>query len=104
MPVLRVKIDGVWQDVAGIPTSGDADTLDGKHADEFAAALDVETLKGLVGNTSVSEQIDVALEKFEPSNGGKSVKVIEIESEDDLNNVDFDSYAVGDVILVVTTQ
>lgn len=59
MPVLKVKQNGVWEDVAGVsghthktsditdfPSSlpangGNADTLDGKHADEFAAASDV---------------------------------------------------------------
>lgn len=34
-----------------------ADTLDGKHADEFAAASDMEELKIQVGDTPVSEQI-----------------------------------------------
>lgn len=54
MPVLKVYKNGVWEEVAGMsehthskdditnfPTSlpadgGNADTLDGKHADEFA--------------------------------------------------------------------
>lgn len=38
-----------------------ADTLDGKHASEFAAASDVETLKTQVGDASVSEQINTAV-------------------------------------------
>lgn len=41
--------------------SQNADTLDGKHADEFASAVDVETLKSRVGDTSVSEQIAAAV-------------------------------------------
>ena len=56
MPVLKVKKDGVWEEIAGVsnhthdtsditdfPISlpangGNADTVDGKHADEFALA------------------------------------------------------------------
>lgn len=50
-----------------IPTSlpangGDADTIDGKHANEFASAADVTVLQTLVGDTSVSAQITDALE------------------------------------------
>lgn len=50
MPVLKAKIDGVWQEVAGMSTGNNADTLDGKHADEFALVEDVEDLKVLVGD------------------------------------------------------
>lgn len=41
--------------------SSDADTLDGKHASEFATVSDVETLKSQVGDTAVSTQIDNAI-------------------------------------------
>lgn len=59
MPVLKIKKNGVWEEVAGFsehaheisditdfPSSlpadgGNADTLDGKHADEFALASDI---------------------------------------------------------------
>ena len=79
MPVLKVRKNGVWEDVAGasghtheinditdFPSSlpangGNADTLDGKHADEFASYSDVETLKTQVGDTPVSEQINEAV-------------------------------------------
>lgn len=82
MPVLKIKIDGMWLDVDGasghthdvndiinLPTSlpangGDADTVDGKHASEFAVTSDVEDLKSKVGDTSVSEQITAALDKI----------------------------------------
>lgn len=42
-----------------IPTSlpangGNSDTVDGKHANEFASATDVTALQDLVGDTSVS--------------------------------------------------
>ena len=75
MPVLKIKHNGVWQEVAGIskhihtidditdfPTSlpadgGDADTLDGKHADEFALIADIEELDAKIGKTSVEDQI-----------------------------------------------
>lgn len=39
MPVLKVYKDGEWVNIAGEPTNvdgGNADTLDGKHASEFA--------------------------------------------------------------------
>lgn len=57
MPVLKVKTNGVWEevdlvsghthnvdDIENFPTSlpasgGDADTLDGKHSDEFADSV-----------------------------------------------------------------
>jgi hypothetical protein len=79
MPVLKVKNNGEWQDTFGIsslffpgddicdlPTKsrtegGDADTLDGKHASEFALASDVSELKNKVGDTSVSDQIASAI-------------------------------------------
>lgn len=79
MPVLKIKNNGVWEDVAGasghtheiddivnFPSSlpadgGDADTLDGKHAEDFASSEEFGSLKNLVGNTSVSEQIDAAI-------------------------------------------
>lgn len=44
-----------------IQEAQNADTLDGKHADEFAAASDVEQLKTLVGDTPVAEQISNAV-------------------------------------------
>lgn len=42
--------------------SMNANTLGGKTADEFAAASDVEQLKTLLGDESVSEQISSAVE------------------------------------------
>lgn len=75
MPVLKRKVNGVWVDVSGIsehvhnisdilnfPTAlpadgGNADTLDGKTADEFAAASDVEELRELIKNIPATEQI-----------------------------------------------
>ena len=57
MPVLKVKNNGIWENVAGASNSsmsgGDADTLDGKHAEEFASASDVEAFK-----TEVDDRID----------------------------------------------
>ena len=75
MPVLKRKVNGVWVDVSGIsehvhnisdilnfPTAlpadgGNADTLDGKTADEFAAASDIEELRGLIENIPAAEQV-----------------------------------------------
>lgn len=79
MPVLKVKKNGVWDSVGGVsghthevseitdfPSSlpangGNADTLDGKHADEFALASDFESLDAKIGDKSVSEQITDAI-------------------------------------------
>lgn len=51
--------------ILGSLGNSDADTLDGKHASEFASASDVETLKSQVGDTSVSEQVEVAISNLE---------------------------------------
>ena len=66
MPVLKIKKDGVWEELGGTSPmdGGNADTLDGKHASEFAAAKDVSDLQIKVGDTSVSEQISSALANF----------------------------------------
>lgn len=47
MPVLKVKKNGVWEEVgSSSPTDGgNADTLDGKHAEDFASATDLENLQ-----------------------------------------------------------
>ena len=39
----------------------EADTLDGKHASDFALATDLDALEGLVGDTSVANQISEAI-------------------------------------------
>lgn len=44
-----------------IPQNVDADTLDGKHAEEFASASEIEQLKQQIGDESVSEQIGAAV-------------------------------------------
>jgi hypothetical protein len=44
-----------------IKQAENADTIDGKHADEFAATSDVNNLKTLVGDVAVSEQISDAV-------------------------------------------
>ena len=36
MPTLKVNNNGVWEKVSGLPTKINADTVDGKHASEFA--------------------------------------------------------------------
>lgn len=55
MPVLKVYKNGVWEELGGTSPmdGGNADTLDGKHASDFATP------------TSVSEQIENALANFE---------------------------------------
>ena len=47
--------------IIGSLGSSDADTLDGKHADEFALASDMSDLQIKVGDTSVSTQISEAV-------------------------------------------
>jgi hypothetical protein len=39
----------------------DADTLDGKHAEEFALVSDIEALQIQVGDGTVAEQISTAV-------------------------------------------
>ncbi len=88
MSVLKVKKDSVWEEVGGIsdhthtttditnfPSSlpadgGNADTVDGKHASDFAAATDMTTaqsdisdLQSKVGDATVSAQISAAIEE-----------------------------------------
>lgn len=56
-----------YNDLTHKPTAlpangGDADTVDGKHASEFATLTSVSALETLVGNTSVQSQISSAIE------------------------------------------
>ena len=50
---------------------GDADTLDGKHASDFALMSNLNTVKNLVGDTSVQQQISEALNELD-INGGNA--------------------------------
>lgn len=59
-----------------IKEAKNADTLDGKHAEEFAAASEVETLKSQVGDKSVSEQINTAIAQK------AQIQIITWESDD----------------------
>lgn len=63
MPVLKIKNNGVWEQVGGIPdhthvidditdfptslpaNGGNADTVDGKHASDFASAAEMTTVQ-----------------------------------------------------------
>lgn len=85
MPVLKVKKNGVWENIMGGGVSsgsmngGNADTLDGYHANDFALHENVvsvfdeisviideihDDLNNCATNTSVSEQINDALANF----------------------------------------
>ena len=46
MPVLKVKKNGVWEELGGTAKldGGNADTLDGYHADQFATKADLNNL------------------------------------------------------------
>lgn len=83
MSVLKIKKNGVWENVSGTSghthtisditdfpedfttSGGDADTVDGKHASDFAAANhtheQIDILTNLVGDTDVSTQIADAI-------------------------------------------
>lgn len=79
MPVLKTLKNGVWVPVSGMsehthtkdditnfPASlpadgGNADTLEGKHANEFATVSTVKLVSDLVGDIKVSEQIASAV-------------------------------------------
>lgn len=92
MPVFKVKNNGVWEDVVGIsahthtisditdfptdmPTDGgDADTLDGKHAEEFASVDSIQILTP--GSSSAASRILTA-----DSNGDLSWAEIEIAED-----------------------
>lgn len=58
-----------YEDLSNKPTipttlpanGGNADTVDGKHANEFASASDVAALQMLVGDSSVASQISTAV-------------------------------------------
>lgn len=58
--------------------AGNADTLDGKHANEFASASDVAELKSLVGDNKVAEQIATAIDNITASDVGASVFYVNI--------------------------
>lgn len=47
--------------ILGSLSNSDADTLDGKHASDFASASDVTALEELVGDKKVSDQIAASL-------------------------------------------
>lgn len=59
MSVLKVKNNGVWENV-GYPSISDANTLGGKTADEFALTSDIEELQSQIGDQSVADQISEA--------------------------------------------
>lgn len=61
---IRSLSNGVWDSWEQIK-SGDADTVDGKHASDFAAASDVSDLQVKVGDTLVSEQISTAISEID---------------------------------------
>lgn len=66
MPVLKVKKNGIWEEIGGTSPAdgGNANTLDGKLASYFAAASDVADLQSKIGDTPVSEQIKMAIENI----------------------------------------
>lgn len=80
MPVLKARKNGEWVAVGGMSGSINADTVDGMHANEFASASEVEYLKSLIGGSTVSEQIGVALVDIEAQLSDLMYEEIEISS------------------------
>ena len=62
MPVLKIKNNGVWEELGGTSPAdgGNADTLDGKHSSAFASATDLADLQNKVGDSTVAEQVALA--------------------------------------------
>ena len=73
MSVLKVKKNGQWIDTIGVIS--DADTLDGRHADEFALAGDVTALADRIGNFDATD----ALPKVTEQDNGALLGVIDGE-------------------------
>lgn len=70
MPVLKVYKNGSWEELGGTSPmdGGNADTLDGKHASEFAS---VDAVNELETNTiSGFEQVESGFEYFYNQIGG----------------------------------
>lgn len=62
----RMKIGDGQTVVSSLPfiktsQAADADTVDGKHAEDFALAADLSTISSLVGDTAVETQISTAM-------------------------------------------
>lgn len=72
----------------------DADTVDGKHASDFASATDVEGLKVLVGDTSVSEQIGALANTYLPLTGGQVNGEIAVYDEQNGSMITVDGRAI----------
>ena len=62
MPVLKVKKDGIWESLNGT-ISGDADTLDGMHASDFATREDIETVNEKITNMGPRKTLSDHLEE-----------------------------------------
>ena len=102
MSVLKVKQNGTWERVSGIsqhthtidditnlpdikPDGGDADTVDGKHASDFALASDmfsvdesIAALRTLIGDETVASQIASAI--ISKANAEHSHGIADIDS------------------------
>ena len=78
MPVLKIKNNGVWEQVGGIPdhthvvdditdfptslpaNGGNADTVDGKHASDFASAAEMTTVQNNINDiNTMLDGIDI---------------------------------------------
>jgi len=66
MAVLKVKRNGVWEKLGGVSKldGGNADTLDGKHASDFANKNEFDLLSEKVGSDPVNEQITSAIDNL----------------------------------------
>ena len=98
MPVLKIKNNGVWEQVGGIPdhthvvdditdfptslpaNGGNADTVDGKHASDFASAAEMTTVQNDINdiNTVIETKLGSVVEYDE------SQDVVEMLAESEI--------------------
>lgn len=62
MPVLKVMKNGVWETLNG-NVYGDADTLDGKHASDFATKEDILVVNEKIANMTPGKTLSDHLEE-----------------------------------------
>lgn len=68
MPVVKIKKNGEWVQCVDMITN--ADTLDGKHAEEFATYSDLENLRSQI-------VADVELPTVTADNNGAFLRVVD---------------------------
>ena len=104
-----------YNDLTDLPTGSDADTVDGKHASEFALTTDVSELQTLVGDEAVSTQISNAVAGKVDAVSGKGLstndyttaeknKLSGIEASAEVNQNAFSNVVVGSTTIAADTK